>query len=242
MPKSRIDQEIFQKGFLLILVVAISIVFFEMVRQFVITILLAAIFSGLIHPIFRWLEERFNGRSALASFVTLVLVFFVVLIPLGVFISILAGEALEVSRAVAPWLERQLNSTTEIDAWVERLPYNELIKPYQDDIAARLGALAGSLGTFLFDGLRAATSGTATFFFQFFIMLYAMFFFLMNGRSTLDRILYYMPLSNEDEGIMVDKFVSVTRATVKGTLVIGAIQGALAGTDHERPLHRSPGD
>ena len=94
---------------------------------------------------------------------------------------------------------------------------------------AKLGEFAGTLGTFIVNGLAAATSGTATFFFQFFIMLYAMFFFLMNGEETLDRILYYLPLSPEDEERMLGKFVSVTRATVKGTIVIGIIQGGLAG-------------
>ena len=38
-----------------------------------------------------------------------------------------------------------------------------------------------------------------------------------------------MPLSNEDEALMLQRFASITRATVKGTLVIGIIQGALAG-------------
>jgi predicted PurR-regulated permease PerM len=56
-----------------------------------------------------------------------------------------------------------------------------------------------------------------------------MFFFLMDGGRILDRILYYLPLPPEDEARMVDKFVSVSRATLKGTVIIGVIQGALAG-------------
>jgi predicted PurR-regulated permease PerM len=38
-----------------------------------------------------------------------------------------------------------------------------------------------------------------------------------------------MPLSDEDEALMLQRFTSITRATVKGTLVIGIIQGGLAG-------------
>jgi predicted PurR-regulated permease PerM len=45
----------------------------------------------------------------------------------------------------------------------------------------------------------------------------------------LKRVLYFLPLPHEDERRMVDKFVSVTRATLKGTVVIGIIQGALGG-------------
>ena len=37
------------------------------------------------------------------------------------------------------------------------------------------------------------------------------------------------PLEDEDERRMLDRFTSVTRATLKGTAVIGVIQGGLAG-------------
>jgi predicted PurR-regulated permease PerM len=36
-------------------------------------------------------------------------------------------------------------------------------------------------------------------------------------------------LSHQDERRMTERFVSVTRATIKGTLVIGMVQGAMAG-------------
>ncbi len=122
-----------------------------------------------------------------------------------------------------------MQQPSELDQWLEQIPFVEYVRPYQDQILVKLGEFAGNIGSFLFNGLAAATSGTASFFFQFFIMLYAMFFFLMNGHETLRKIMYYMPLTSEDENLMLERFVSVTRATVKGTIVIGAIQGGLAG-------------
>jgi predicted PurR-regulated permease PerM len=89
--------------------------------------------------------------------------------------------------------------------------------------------MVGKTGTFLFDSLSATTRGTVQFLFHFFVLLYTMFFFLMDGSGLLRRILYYLPLPAEDESRMVDKFLSVTRATIKGTLLIGVVQGGLAG-------------
>ena len=60
-------------------------------------------------------------------------------------------------------------------------------------------------------------------------MLYTMFFFLMDGDKLLHKILYYLPLHDQDERLMLNKFTSVTRATLKGTAVIGILQGGLAG-------------
>jgi len=89
--------------------------------------------------------------------------------------------------------------------------------------------LVAVVGSFLVSHLAATTRGTAVFFFKLFIMLYAMYFFLVDGAKVLDKILYYMPLTAKDKNRMVEKFVSVSRATLKGTFVIGLVQGGLAG-------------
>jgi predicted PurR-regulated permease PerM len=105
----------------------------------------------------------------------------------------------------------------------------ERLEPYRAEILTRLGQAVGALGNFFVSTLSTATKFTINFLFHFFILIYAMFFFLMDGKKLLDRILYYIPLSDEDERNMLDKFVSVSRATLKGTLIIGIIQGGLAG-------------
>jgi len=52
---------------------------------------------------------------------------------------------------------------------------------------------------------------------------------LVNGRLVRHNLLYYLPLDDEDEKKLLRRFTSVTRATLKGTAVIGILQGVLAG-------------
>jgi len=61
------------------------------------------------------------------------------------------------------------------------------------------------------------------------IILYTLFFFLIDGDRLLYYVLYYLPLNDEDETKLLRRFTSVTRATLKGTAVIGVLQGSLAG-------------
>jgi predicted PurR-regulated permease PerM len=112
---------------------------------------------------------------------------------------------------------------------LSKLPFYDSWEPYRDVVATKIGEFAGNVGTFLVNSVASATKGTASFMLRLFIMLYAMFFFLIGGREILEKILYYMPLGPKEENRMVERFISVTRATIKGTLVIGAIQGTLAG-------------
>jgi predicted PurR-regulated permease PerM len=56
-----------------------------------------------------------------------------------------------------------------------------------------------------------------------------MFWLLMDGEKVLRKIMYYTPLDQEDDLRLLNKFTSVTRATLKGTLIIGLAQGGMAG-------------
>lgn len=223
------QQERFGRIFLVLLVVGISLLFFLMIRRFIPAILLAGIFSAMMQPLYRRLLRLFRERRGLASAATVVAVLFIIVVPTSAFLGVVTSEAVQISQSVGPWIERQVSRPDQLEALIERFPFLERLRPYQEQVTAKVGELAGRLGTFLVGLLASATRGTATFFLQLFIMLYAMFFFLIDGRRILDRILYYTPLGPEEEKMMVERFVSVTRATIKGTLVIGILQGGLAG-------------
>jgi predicted PurR-regulated permease PerM len=219
----------FQRAFLLLFVIAISLLFLSMVRAFLMTVLLAGILAGMFHPTYDGIARRLGGHKSWGAALTVLLFLVVLVIPLSIFFGIVGAQALEVSSSVAPWIEAQLAQPDEIDRWARRLPFAHELAPYKDEILTKLGELAGSVGTFVARLLAQAARGTVVFFFMLFILLYSMFFFLKDGRKLLDKIVYYMPLEAEDEMRMVDKFMSVSRATIKGTLVIGVVQGGLAG-------------
>jgi predicted PurR-regulated permease PerM len=227
------DREKFHRIFIVILVVVISAVFLQMIRGFVVTLLMAGIFSGLAHPLYRRLLRLVGGRRNVASVLTLAILFFVVVTPLIVFAGIVVAEAVEISQSVTPWVRHHLNEPSELGRLLERVPYLdqivEQVRTYSAQIIEKLGELASRVSSLLVNSLSAATRGTVGFVFQLFIMLYAMFFFLVGGREVLNRALAYVPLRDADKELMLDKFVSVARATIKGTFVVGIVQGTLAG-------------
>src|SRR5690606_27602399 len=138
-------------------------------------------------------------------------------------------EALALIEAAQPWLQTQLDNRSELSRRLLETEIGQLLVPYQDQILQHLTSAAGSAGSLIASGISSLAQGTLSFVLMLFVMLYAQFFFLKDGKTTLYKILYYLPLPPEDENRMLEKFVSVTRATIKGTLVIGALQGALGG-------------
>jgi predicted PurR-regulated permease PerM len=219
----------FQRLFIIVLAVFISMLFYSMIKGLLVSVLLAGILAGMTYPVYRRLRGWLGGRKALASIFTVLLVLVIMVVPLVGFLGIVASEAVQVAQGVAPWVEQQISQPNELDRLLQRLPFAERLAPYQDQIAAKMAELASKVGTFLVNSIAAGTRGTAVFFFHLFVMLYSLFFFLIDGKSLLNKILFYMPLSSEQEYRMVGRFTSVARATIKGTLVIGVVQGGLAG-------------
>jgi len=219
----------FRQAFLLLLVAAISVGFVAMIRAFLLTILMAAIFSGLSYPVYEWVLVRTRGRKALAAIATLLLLLVLVMAPLLAVLAAGANEALRVTETIGPRLQQLVDQPGEFDSRLRALPGYDLIEPYRAQILTKAGELVGGTSAFLFAALSATTRATALFAFDVVILLYTMFFFLMSGPGLLSGLLEYLPLTDADKQRMVGKFVSVTRATLKGTILIGAAQGLLGG-------------
>jgi predicted PurR-regulated permease PerM len=222
-------QESFNKAFVLLLLLFISAIFLAMIWQFLMTLVMAGIFSALFHPLYRRLRRGFGGRSSLAAGVTLFLIIFLVLLPLAGFLGLVTSEALKVGEAVKPWIQKQISEPAAFSDLLEKIPFYDHIIPYKQTLLTKAGEMVGRLSSYLINSLSSVTVITAQFLFLTFILLYTMFFFFVDGESILKRILDYLPLPPEDQARMLDRFTSVTRATLKGMAVIGILQGGLAG-------------
>jgi predicted PurR-regulated permease PerM len=222
-------RELAHSAFVLILFVVVSAIFLWMIRGFLLPVLMAAIFAGMTYPIYARLTQSFRGRSSLAAAATTILVLLVVVIPLLLLTGIVVSQAVQVGESVVPWVREHLSQAGEMDELLQRIPFWDRLEPYREQVTRKLGEIAGAISSFFVSSISAATRATVGFLFNMFIMLFSMFFFLTHGKELRDHVLRYVPLPERDKALMLDKYVSVSRATLKGTLVIGIVQGGLAG-------------
>jgi predicted PurR-regulated permease PerM len=214
---------------LLLLTLIISLLFLSMIRHFLMTIFLAGIFSGMFQPVFEWFVRRTRGHRSLSSLLTLLVVCLMIIMPLFLLLGIVAGQAIQISNEVGPWIARRLEEPAAVSELFRWLPFHDYVLQYKGEILQRAGELVGRISTVLLESIQAVTLRTINVVLLFLVFLYMMFFFLKDGRLLLERILFYLPLTEKDEQRLLERFVSVTRATIKGSLIIGIIQGGLAG-------------
>ncbi|NTU45725.1 MAG: AI-2E family transporter [Chlorobiaceae bacterium] len=214
---------------LLLVLLFMSALFFAMIRYFLMAIFLAAIFSALAMPLFNRYKRWFRGRQSLSAAMTIVTLLLVVFLPLAALLGVVASQAVRLSSIALPLIQQQIKEPAAFDQQLRTLPFYDELALYREEILKKAGELASQAGSLLFSSISSFTVSAVNDLFLLFIFLYTMFFFLKDGQLFLDRILACLPLTKSDEFRLLDRFLSVTRATLKGTLVVGVVQGSLAG-------------
>ncbi len=208
----------------LIIVLAIAILY--IIRPFFYPIFWAAVLAMLFYPIFSWFN-RCVKMPNLSALLTLILVIVIIFLPLTLISTLLINESVDLYQTAAHW---NINSGFQtLSDKLSQTPLAPIIEKAQTEWASYAGDAAKTLSLFLFNNIKNITQNSLHFVFMLFMMLYALFFFLKDGPMILKRLMHLSPLGDEQEKMLYEKFNSAARATLKGTFIVGAIQGTLAG-------------
>ncbi len=211
--------------------VALTAGFFFLLRGLFQPIFWAAIMGVLFLPVQTRIEARLAGRRSLAAFLTVLVILVTVLVPTLLIAGAVADQGVQLYQnlqrgdvdpgAVLERVEQMF--PPEVSDWLSRVG----IEPdtFQDRISQAAVDASGFIA-----GLAVSVGQNVTrFALLFFIMLYLLFFVLRDGEQLLSRLMWALPLGDERERSLFAKFVEVSRATIKGTLVVGIVQGTLGG-------------
>jgi predicted PurR-regulated permease PerM len=216
--------------FFLTLVVAITIAFFWLIHDFLQPIFWAIALGIVVYPLHTWIARRLAPRQSLAAALSVTVVVLVVVLPLLFVVAAVTSEA-------APLYARlgagQLGFRELYARAIAHVPQlGELLARFDIDanrLEAQLSSAAIDAGQFVASRALAIGQDAVRVLVFFFLMLYLLFFFLRDGQKLLTGLVRALPLDDERELHLFDRFAQVSRATIKGTLVVGAVQGAIGG-------------
>lgn len=222
------EQSKIERGFFLLLLAIITLFFLYLLKPFVGSIFWACVIGLLFAPLQKRLNTACKGRRNLAAVSTLAICLLIGIIPLLVILLLLIREGAQL------YLHLQ-SGEIDIGEYVNRIALpavRDFLDSLQIDLSRlkeQLSSVALAVSRYLAHQTLAIGQGTVKFFVDFGLMLYLAFFTLRDGPTIVDAIARALPLGDEREELLFSKFVDVTRATVKGSLVVAAIQGALGG-------------
>jgi predicted PurR-regulated permease PerM len=207
---------------------------FRILQPFLMPIFLALILSTLLAPLYNVLLARLKGRRSLSAFLICLGLTVAILLPVLFLISSLASAATDAYQqlkdpqtltAIQSWLDPANNPVLhKLSGW---LPSSFRLENLQ--LGAKLGALAQEVGIVVLGVATKFATGVVGFLGDYLIMAVVLFFLLRDAAYFADSIKAISPLSPEDEARFVDRFRTVTRATVLGNLLTSLTQGGVSG-------------
>jgi len=217
-----------QRAFFAALVILVTVAFLWLIRGFLQPVFWAVALGIIVYPLHARLEQRFGPRRSLAAAVSMLIVVMLVILPLAGLITAVTSEATSLVQRLN---QQDIELDRVYDAIAERLPTSvlERLPIDSENIEARLAEAAVTASRFVAARALSIGQDTLRIALFFFLMLYLLFFFLRDGPKMLDGLVRALPLGDERERHLLARFAEVSRATIKGTLVVGIAQGSIGG-------------
>lgn len=214
------------------LVALLSAAFVFILWPFLGAVLWAVAIAIVFEPVHARVREQTGQRATLSALLTLALIVLIVILPL---ILVGASVVQEAAAAVQKLRAGEVNFGQYLQQMLAALP--DWARLGLDrlgllDLAAmqqQLTAMLAGSGQFITTHLLGLGQNTLDFVVALFVMLYLLFFLLRDGRLLSQKIAHTLPLREDHAQKMLDQFVTVVRATVKGNIVIAMVQGVLGG-------------
>jgi predicted PurR-regulated permease PerM len=222
----------FEDSGFLALIVVITLAFFWLALPFLGSIMWGVIVAILFRPVYVKIEARLGGRPNTAATLCLLLIIGVVVLPALLLGFSLVQEAaglyvqLQTGQIDIPGMFDQFRSS--LPDWADEM----LVSAGWSDLSAARKMIGSSLTTVLetFAGRALGFGqGALQMLAALGVMLYLAFFLLRDGVKIGDKIKAALPLRASVRDRLIDHFIVVIRATMKGTVVIALVQGVIGG-------------
>lgn len=205
-----------------------------LVWPFISIIILASVITGIFSPVFNLINVKDKINPPFASFLTCILIFFVVLVPIGFFVGILSKEAHDLYiTAKDALLNDQIKNLISNSVLLEKA--NIVLTHFNieltgEDLNKAISEIGKIVGLFLYEQARSIASNTLAFFANIFLMLLIIYFLLIDGNRLISFITELSPLPKEQDEKLIRKFKDMAGAVLIGNGLGGLIQGILGGT------------
>jgi len=218
-----------QRSFLIALTL-VTLVFGWLLKPFFAPILWACIIAVLFHPFQLWLERTWGQRPNLTALTTLLVCVVVVVIPVLLLLSSLVQQGINVAQSIQAG---EIQVAKYIDQIKAAFPAaQDLLDRFSIDMSTvrdNAVKVASAISQWTLQNAVSLGMGTANFVLKLALMLYVGFFLIRDGRALVEKLVQVIPLGDERERMLFQKFAEVARATVKGNLLVAMAEGALGG-------------
>ncbi len=220
------------RPFLLILLAIALVAVFLIFRPFLTEILVAAILVSVFYTYYERLLKLLKGRRHLASLLMCILLVVLIILPLARLIVYAGQESTQAyTQAVSFFNQYTIDDVFTIGplASLDFIEQENVVEDFFLDIL-------GKTSDWMMEGATIFLKETTNFLISLILIVISMYFFFIDGKKLLEKLMYLSPLPNKYDKEIFRKFRDVsysgmiaTFVTAVGQGIVGAIGFAIVG-------------
>lgn len=211
-----------------ILLGIITVFFAYILKPFFFAIFWAVLIASIFAPLYKLMNKRLKSPNLCAS-ITLAIVLGCLILPVGLLISLLVEESLDIYKSLDSNSSKWMATFTEM---LNALSKNKIFASLNLDQAFLVNKSQDALKavtTYIFQHISSFTQNTIFLIVTFAVTLYSLFYFLRDGAQFITSVTRYIPVDKGHLDTFINHFVTTAKAALKFTFIIGGIQGFLGG-------------
>ncbi len=210
----------------LVVLVGVTLLFLYILSPFFFPVFWAAIIAALARPFYDLLNRK-KHLPNLNALATIFLLLVVLLLPLTLIGTMLIDESVRLYDTI-----EQGTFSDQVEKTLEALQNTRLMQHFNIDsqmLTAKLSELAADASKFIFNSLGNLTQNLIVFLVMFAVMIYTLYYLLRDGDRILKACFRLFPLNEKRSRIIMDQFLTITKASLRSTLILGGLQGIAGG-------------
>lgn len=221
-----------QQGSFLLVLTAVTILLMWIAWPFATPLLWSVLAAIMFQPLYKWSLKTCRGRRNPAALLTLTIILLAVILPTLWIATLVVQEALMLIAALEENPVDLAAWATQIYGLLPQFAQNMIDESGWTDMSEaqdRLQELLGASSGMLASQAVSIGSGALSFILSFGLGLYVLYFLLRDGSRIGETILHSVPVERDIADRLAGRFLGIVRAVIKGSGVVGLVQGTLGG-------------
>ncbi len=212
-----VDKDI-KKFSIAILILLLGVLAFLIVKPIILSIIGGLLLAYIFMPIFRRINKSINNRTFSAIVVSIIGIV-IIFIPLWFIIPTLMQEVFEIF---------QLSQKLNIYGFIQTI-FPNATDQVISQMSITLNSFVSKISSGILDSLVSFLLDLPTVLLHLAVIAFVFFFSLRDADKLKDFMSGLSPLKKDQEAILVKKFRDITDSIIYGQVIVGIVQGILAG-------------
>ena len=218
-----------QLQFLGVLLVVVLVLTFFIVKPFLLTIVMAGIFTITLRPLYKKILWLTRGYNTLASLLTVFIAVICILLPLLILSTQIFREAVQLYGSLA---QNDEGGKSLLISFIEGT--GKTFEGFMPGAGHFFKTLSDNIDVYLKQGLAwlvnhlgVVLSEVSSWVLDLFIFFVSLYYLLKDGQGVTKTILKLSPLDKVDTNTIFDRLHTAVNSVIKGSLFIALLQGVL---------------